>query len=279
MPKIRGVKPDLWTDEDFVELSPYARLLWIGLWNYACDNGHLADKSKQIKMRILPTDEVNCAELLREIAGQGLIERGDGWITIPNLTRHQKVDRRYFTTCEKDGCDDPAETVSQRAARRAPSGHTAGARGVHDGGTAGALGEVKGSELKGSDGENTDAGKPAKRSRQLPHDFEPNDANRRLAAERGLDLASVVAQFCDFHRAKGSTMKDWNLALNTWIRRERATGQPAAAARSGWSTPQPLPPCPSTVADDAQAYASWLRDWNAGRDVPTADGGTARKAS
>lgn len=107
MPKIRGVKPDLWTDEDFVELSPYARLLWIGLWNFACDNGHLQDKSKQIKMRVLPTDDVNCSELLREIEAQGLIERAGGWITIPNLTHHQKPHKRWFVVCDKPGCKMP----------------------------------------------------------------------------------------------------------------------------------------------------------------------------
>ena len=107
MPKIRGVKPELWTDENFVELSAYARLLWIGLWNHACDNGHLQDKSKQIKMRILPTDDVNCADLLREIEGQQLIERADGWITIPNLSHHQKPHRRWWSTCEKPGCELP----------------------------------------------------------------------------------------------------------------------------------------------------------------------------
>lgn len=107
MAKIRGVKPELWTDESFIELSPYARLLWIGLWNYACDNGHLQDKSKQIKMRLLPTDDVNCAELLREIEGQGLIERTDGWITIPNLAHHQKPHKRWFKTCDHPACEAP----------------------------------------------------------------------------------------------------------------------------------------------------------------------------
>ena len=110
MPKIRGVKPELWTDESFVELSPYARLLWIGLWNHACDNGHLQDKSKQIKMRVLPTDDVNCADLLREIEAQNLIERGDGWITIPNLSHHQKPHKRWFVVCEKPGCEHPEGT-------------------------------------------------------------------------------------------------------------------------------------------------------------------------
>ena len=107
MPKIRGVKPELWTDENFVELSPYARLLWIGLWNHACDNGHVQDKSKQIKMRVLPTDEVNAAELLREIETQGLILREGGWITIPNLPEHQKPHKHWFVLCDKPGCIHP----------------------------------------------------------------------------------------------------------------------------------------------------------------------------
>ena len=110
MPKIRGVKPELWTDENFIELSPYARLLWIGLWNYACDNGHVQDKSKQLKLRILPADDVNCADLIREIERQGMLDRAHGWITIPNLTHHQKPHKRWWTTCDKPGCVLPEGT-------------------------------------------------------------------------------------------------------------------------------------------------------------------------
>lgn len=133
MPKIRGIKPELWTDENFVELSAYARLLWIGLWNHACDNGHVQDKSKQLKMRVLPTDDVNCAELLREIEGRGLIERADGWITIPNLTHHQKPHKRWFATCDKPGCvmpegasygySKPGSTVEQPLVNDQTDGH------------------------------------------------------------------------------------------------------------------------------------------------------------
>jgi hypothetical protein len=131
MAKIRGFKPGLWTDDDFVELSPWARLLWMGMWTFACDNGHLPDKSKQIKMQVLPADEVNCAELLRELADRGRITREDGWITIPNLTYHQKPDRRYFATCSKEGCEEPPQTDSQRKSRRVHAVHSPGARRLH----------------------------------------------------------------------------------------------------------------------------------------------------
>lgn len=74
--------------------------------------------------------------------------------------------------------------------------------------------------------EEKQGGKPPaapKRAHQLPDDFTPNDTNRRIAAERGVDLRRAFEQFADHHRAKGSTFKDWNLAFNTWLRRERPT--------------------------------------------------------
>lgn len=119
MPKIRGIKPETWTDENFVELSPLARLLFIGLWNYACDHGHVEDKPKQIKMRVLPADECNCSELLGELADRGRIVRDGGWITIPTLTEHQRIDKRWFVSCDKPGCAKPEgkKADSQRAPR------------------------------------------------------------------------------------------------------------------------------------------------------------------
>jgi hypothetical protein len=62
--KMRGIKPDIWTDESFVEVTPLARLLFIGLWGFACDNGHIENKPRQIKMRVLPADECDVADLV-----------------------------------------------------------------------------------------------------------------------------------------------------------------------------------------------------------------------
>lgn len=221
MPKIRGVKPDYWTDEDIVELSIPARLLFIGMWNYACDNGHLQDKPRQIKMRILPGDDVSIADLLAELCTRGRIERADGWITVPNLTEHQKPDRRYFTTCDKPDCIEPEETTSQRKSRRAHAVHTTGAQSATAVRTPSAHvdGEVKGSDGDG-ESERTAAGKP-RRAHALPADFAPNDTNLRVADEERVNLDRLLPQFIDYHQAKGSTYKDWHAALNTWIRREK----------------------------------------------------------
>lgn len=116
MPKMRGIKPEFWTDDEIVELSPLARLLFIGLWNYACDNGHVQDRPKQIKMRILPGDDADADVLLDELAQAGLIGRGEGWLMVFNLGKHQKLDKRFFVTCDHPGCDSPAEAKAAREA-------------------------------------------------------------------------------------------------------------------------------------------------------------------
>lgn len=58
----------------------------------------------------------------------------------------------------------------------------------------------------------------AKRATQLPDAFRPSTKHEQLAMEKGVNLRAEWPQFCDHHRAKGSTMKDWDAALNTWIR-------------------------------------------------------------
>jgi hypothetical protein len=230
MAKIRGLKPDLWTDEDFVEVSFPARLLWLGIWNFACDNGHLADKSKQIKMRVLPTDDVNCADLLRELATQGLIERADGWITVPNLTRHQKVDKRWFHTCEKPDCTKPEGN---------PKHETRGGSDETRSGSPRTRDELNGSELNGSDG---DKG-TRKRGTRIPEGFAVDDDMRQWAKGNNLghlDLHAITVEFVDYWigvpGTKGVKL-DWIATWRNWIRRKASDVQQRRGGRSAQANP------------------------------------------
>jgi hypothetical protein len=227
MPKIRGFKSDLWTDEDFVELSPLARLLWMGMWNYCCDNGHIADRSKQIKMRVLPTDDANCAELLREIEARGLIVRGDGWITVPNFTRHQKPDRRYFQTCEYPGCERPADNPEPKT-----RGGNAGARGGH----ASPLGdgEVKGSEVMVK-------GTRKRATTSLPSDWQPTEKHWQKRSE-GIDVQREAEKFRLHAEATGRAMVNWNAAFSQWLLNARPTPGAAVIAAAPPLDPSALPP-------------------------------------
>ena len=98
MARIRSIKPDFWTDEKIVELSAFARLLFIGLWNFADDDGRMVYSPKKIKMQIFPADTVDISELIAEIAGQELIAVYSvckvAYVQIAHFSKHQKIDKR-----------------------------------------------------------------------------------------------------------------------------------------------------------------------------------------
>lgn len=105
MPRIRTIKPEFWTDGDVVECSPFARLLFIGMWNFAsCDHGHLPDDPVRLKMQILPADPVDVGGLVDELITHGRVQRvitsdGRPFLHIRRFGDHQKVDSRWTPRC------------------------------------------------------------------------------------------------------------------------------------------------------------------------------------
>lgn len=75
MSRIRSIHPGLWTDVDFVGLSAFARLLFVGLWNECDDKGIFVWSPLQLKMRVLPADNVDAAALLDEIEAAGSVKK------------------------------------------------------------------------------------------------------------------------------------------------------------------------------------------------------------
>lgn len=105
MARIRTIKPDFWTDGNMVRLSPFARLLYIGMWNFTlCDHGHVADDAMKLKLQILPMDAVDIDALLAEIMAQGRVVRvadkdGRTYLLVKRFEDHQKIDPRWKTRC------------------------------------------------------------------------------------------------------------------------------------------------------------------------------------
>jgi hypothetical protein len=97
MARIRTIKPDFWTDDDITECSLSARLLFIGIWNFADDAGNLDRSAKQIKARVFPVDNVDCEPLIQELITQGLLieysVNAVKYLHIPGFTKHQVINR------------------------------------------------------------------------------------------------------------------------------------------------------------------------------------------
>lgn len=114
MARIRTIKPEFWTDGDVMDLSPFARLLFIGSWNFAiCDFGHVADDPRRLKMQVLPADDVDGVALVDELVATGRMVRidvdGRSFLHIKRFTDHQKTERRWTPRCPVCASSAPAE--------------------------------------------------------------------------------------------------------------------------------------------------------------------------
>ncbi|MFA5186943.1 MAG: HNH endonuclease [Patescibacteria group bacterium] len=91
MARIRTIKPDFWTDGKIVQLPFEARLLFIGMWNFADDSGFLGSDLDRIKMQIFPSDEIDIYILIDLLCNAELLGRTDGSLKIHNFTKHQRI--------------------------------------------------------------------------------------------------------------------------------------------------------------------------------------------
>ena len=98
MARRRMITPSFWTDDSVLELDVEARLLFIGMWNFADDDGIIANKPKQLKAQIYPGDNYTheqISEWLMSIHEQKLILFGNEGqlIKIKGWSTYQKINR------------------------------------------------------------------------------------------------------------------------------------------------------------------------------------------
>jgi hypothetical protein len=94
MARIRSTFPGQWTDEEFVECQPLARLLILALRNEADDQGVFEWKPLGLKMRLMPADNVDVGELLAELEEHSHVKKftanGKAYGAIRNFVKYQR---------------------------------------------------------------------------------------------------------------------------------------------------------------------------------------------
>lgn len=119
MARIRTIKPEFFTSEDIVSLSPMARLLYIALWCEADKEGRLGWKPRTFKMRYLPGDDCDVAALCDELIEAGLVKLyGDGLAYIPQFARHQHINPRESASVLPPPNDASARVTDGESTRR-----------------------------------------------------------------------------------------------------------------------------------------------------------------
>lgn len=200
MARIRSIKPEMWTDERLTECSLSARLLFIGLLNFADDNGNQVYSAKRIKMQVFPADNIETLPLIEELITHGLLIEysvsGEKYLNIKGFKKHQVINRPSKT-------DIPVANFHEDSVS-----------------THGLL--TDGREGKGEEGKGEKKDQPRKRAPSksaMPNDFSVSDRVKAWAAEKGHDrLDQHLESFRAKATAKGYTYADWDAAFMEAIR-------------------------------------------------------------
>ncbi len=107
MPRIRTIKPQFWLDEHLGSICRDARLLYIGLWNLADDQGVFEYRPARIKAQLFPYDSDisgdNIGQWLQILENTGDIVRfssnGSSFGYIPTFLKHQHIENPSKWRC------------------------------------------------------------------------------------------------------------------------------------------------------------------------------------
>ena len=104
MARMRMVKPEIVSSEQFVSCSRDARLLFITLWTQCDDRGVHQDSARRLKMELFPADDDATTSVisgwLEELVKIGLVGRfasgSDQYLYVTGWQRHQRVTKPYY---------------------------------------------------------------------------------------------------------------------------------------------------------------------------------------
>lgn len=100
MARIRSIKPEFWVSEQVADCSVTARLLFIGLWNFADDGGVIPYKPKAIKAQVFPADDITSETIRRlvdELLATALLASfeadGQTYLFVTGWKKHQRIEK------------------------------------------------------------------------------------------------------------------------------------------------------------------------------------------
>ena len=205
MARIRSIKPSIWSDQRFVELSLQARLLCLGMISNADDDGRIIASGPSLIGAIFPHDDLTPRSVEKwrdEIAAVGLIRvytQGRGiYAHFPNWERHQLIRKR-----QKSSLPDPPECETECSTDAKPSA-ALGAQEVRPGAKPAAARITRASDTEGDTERETDIAPTA-------HKTAPGTSPRRPPDEIWDTLLDVCA--IDPHTIPDSARGAYNRAV------------------------------------------------------------------
>ena len=226
MARARLISPDFWSDGKVVCLSPFARLFFIGTWNFTyCSKGHLPDDATALKLKILPTDDVDEAALLEELLASTRVVRlafpgNKTYLHVVNFEAHQAKDKYTAKSrCPVCALENPA-TLSETSESFGKDSEELERFSLR-------REEKRREEKKASP-----AGK--KPELRLPKEWAPTAAHVERAAAGRIDVAREAIAFRLHAETHDRHAASWNAAFTTWLTKAKPS---APAAKVDWMNP------------------------------------------
>lgn len=250
MGKIRSIKPEFFTDADLYDLEKSTgmpvRVGFAGMWTQVDREGRFRWRPRELKLQILPFDDVDFGLFLDVLLRAGMVKRyefdGKAYGVVVNFVRHQRPHKKE----PPSEIPQPPSGFVHAPENPVPTPENPDCDPTATGSKPG------GREGKGREGnEKTPPGLVEVRievPRTLPPDFKLTAERGEAMAACGVDLGRchiVFADFCDDARRKAKRSADWDADLRMWCRREeRFTGP---SGRHGKTTDDPWAHLPEAV--------------------------------
>lgn len=119
MARIRTLKPEFFTSEDIVSLSPLTRLLYIAIWCEADREGRFVWKPITFKLRYFPGDDCDILGMCDALVTRGLLVRYASadveYAYIPTFHSHQHINPREAESQLPEPCENKRVSGSRKA--------------------------------------------------------------------------------------------------------------------------------------------------------------------
>lgn len=260
MARIRSVHPALFTDEAWVSCSLAARLLHIALWTDADDQGVFEWKPLQIKMRLMPGDDVKVDQLLVELSEvdlvRGFSEAGKNYGAIKDFQKWQRPKKpravyplpadlkAYVTGAGEAQPDLFGENAGGRSGEKSPQMEDGEERRMEDGG-----------------------GTRARRKPETPIPEGFPDAEALAKAEEQITEARVIldpgrqaVRFRAHAETNDRRCRDWRAAWRNWVDK----GIETAPVLVHSIAPEAQLTAAESAAIDLRKHRFWMEDWKKG---------------
>ena len=256
MARIRTIKPEFWTAEQIMELSPMARLLFIGMWNFCDDKGVHPVAYKTLKAEVFPADDLLSSDverLVAEITAQGLLSEFEaegrrwwfvtGWhhqvINRPSKSRYPVPPRNAPLPTAAGQDDYDVETLSETTDHGTLIDGSLSAHGV--------LTDGREEEGKGREGSKPPTPPPARDGDfGMDLDWQPSAHFSTLARQAGVPADQItpeaLAEFRSYWIGQGKAMSQhqWDHKLLTNLNAQRVRSQSPPSRASPRRQPQTL---------------------------------------